>query len=406
MTLISFQKVDQICNHTHSVVTTSMTFAINKTIALLTEERNNFTESHKDIISLVKRVYLPWFDIIQTSYDNFDSHVIKSIILCKGPMGEIPDRNVKDIADGIRDLKQNINHVWFMLMNVKETAELYNISFDMNLYPFVDFNFCNETLLIRKLEALMEVIKDNNSICSTNFKTQFYDWQTFSQQIWHNSTDKVKNLFQFRETFLSSFFKEVNELKHNIEQVDKGTPQIYVGELHGWLHKRLRMFDYLEKNTINASEYFDDLADIINQGLENVTDFVNHIQKMKSSKLEMIRQDFSQAIDSLEMSKHEYQTTFVKTFSNQEMVTNKESKATERKLSTYISELKDTSEIVSFINSLQTMGDVLETLDDILAGYDKMYLSLKPPVERALEELVDYSNKFKSSLQINFDFVM
>ena len=111
-------------------------------------------------------------------------------------------------------------------------------------------------------------------------------------------------------------------------------------------------------------------------------------------------------IDSLEMSKHEYQTTFVKTFSNQEMVTNKESKATERKLSTYISELKDTSEIFSFINSLQTMGDVLETLDDILAGYDKMYLSLKPPVERALEELVDYSNKFKSSLQINFDFVM
>ena len=247
---------------------------------------------------------------------------------------------------------------------------------------------------------------DNNGICSTNFKTHLYDWQTFSQQIWHNCTDKIKNLFQFRETFLSSFFKEVNELKHNIEQVDEGTSQIYVGELLGWLHRRLRMTDYLENNTITASEYFKDLADIINQGLENITDFVNHIQKLKSSKLEMIKQDFSQAIDSLEMSKHEYQTTFVKMFSNQEMVTNKESKRTELKLPTYISELKDATKIVSFINSLETMGDVLETLDVILAGYDKMYLSLKPPVRRALHELVDYSNKFKLSLLINFDFVM
>ena len=398
--------MDQTFNHTHSVVSTSMKFAINKTIALLTEERNNFTESHKNIISLVTRVYLPWFDIIQRSYINLDTHMIKSIILCKDLMGEIPDQNIKDIMDGIGELKQNINHVWFMLINVKETAELYNISFDKNLYPFVDFNICNDTLLIGQLETLTEVIMENNSICSTNFRTHLLDWQTFSKQIWHNCIEKIKNLFQFRENFLSSFFKEVNELKHNIEQVDKGTSQIYVGELVGWLHRIPRMSDYLENNTITASEYFEDLADIINQGLENVTDFFNHIQKLKSSKLEMIKQDFSQAIDSLEISKHEYQTTFVKMFSNQEMVTNKESNRTKRKLPIYISELKDATKIVSFINSLESMGDVLETLDVILTGYDKMYLSLKQPVERTLQELVDYSNKFKLSLLINFDFVM
>ena len=66
--------------------------------------------------------------------------MIKSIILCKDLMGEIPDRNIKDIVDGIGELTQNINHVWFMLINVKETAELYNISFDTNLYPFVGFS--------------------------------------------------------------------------------------------------------------------------------------------------------------------------------------------------------------------------------------------------------------------------
>ena len=403
-----FQKVDEMCDITHSVVTKAMIAAIDKTMYITTKFRSNFSESHQDVMYLIETVYFPWFNILQTSYVNFEDTTIKSIMSCSDAK-QIKDFQ-KDISNQVKELKENVEHVWDILKNVEQTAVLYNISLhavSLHAPSFINVNFCNESILFSQLDGLIKIIsEDSNAICEPDFKTLLHKTQTLSKELWNNCIHTIQHLFQYRENFLSGFYAEVGDLKHNIIEVDKVTPRQQADQLHESFRYALRMLDFLENNTISASTYFYSLIDVLDEASANVTDFVNNIEKLKSNKLEMIKQDFFQAIDSLESSKDLYRSNFSNTFLGYSHANHDENDQIEAPVPSFIFELSNASVIVSYINDLHTLQEVLKVLDDVLTSYDKMYLALSPPIDRALEQLKDYANKFSTSLEIDFDFVM
>ena len=382
---VQFQKVEEIRGSTHKVVTKSMIAAIDRTKEITAKFRNFFSESNQYVMYLIQTVYFPWFNILKTSDIKFDQSIIKSIISCSSHTQGAKERGIKKTIPAVEELKDNVNHVWYLLNNVQETAVIYNISVHSALPSFIDLNVCDKDTLISQTVDLIDIIShDNNSICKIHFKTQFYLMQATFKELWKNCIENIQFLFQYRENFLLNFYAEVSNLRHVIE-VDKVTPRQQARTVHESFHQTLQTLNFLENNSTAADVFFFNLIEILEEAKANVTDFVNNIQQLKSNKLEMIKPDLFQEVDSLESSKAEYRRNFSHIFLKDSDVTDDENDNIDILVPSYVFELKNASAIVSYINDLQTLQEVLQVMDDILTSYNKMYLALSPPIDRALD---------------------